>query len=202
MSDHPDSVECFRKNGFTVSEGLLSAELCDMAYRYLLLKTATNQFRASEGDSQVAGAPAEYADPLMEVLLASAKVSIERATGLALLPTYSYCRVYARNATLRKHRDRAECEISATICLGYEGPEPSPLFVEGPQSAYRCTIHPGDGLIYRGTELSHWREPMQIDRQAQVFLHYVDQRGPYRDRVYDSRPGLGFPAASKEQNHE
>jgi hypothetical protein len=43
-------------------------------------------------------------------------------------------------------------------------------------------IKKGDGLFYRGCELIHWRdEYMEGQEQAQVFFHYVNANGPYRD---------------------
>jgi hypothetical protein len=45
-------------------------------------------------------------------------------------------------------------------------------------------------LLYRGIECPHWREAFEGDRQVQVFLHYVDQKGPLADWKFDKRPVL------------
>ena len=44
-----------------------------------------------------------------------------------------------------------------------------------------------DGLIYRGCELEHWRDPKDpsVFLQSQLFCHYVDQEGRYSDCIYD-----------------
>lgn len=43
-------------------------------------------------------------------------------------------------------------------------------------------IKKGAGVFYRGCELIHWRdEYVEGDEQAQVFFHYVNANGPYRD---------------------
>jgi hypothetical protein len=47
-------------------------------------------------------------------------------------------------------------------------------------------------MFYRGVECPHWREPLNGDHVAQVFLHYVDQNGPYAEWKYDKRPALSF----------
>ena len=40
--------------------------------------------------------------------------------------TYSFTRKYERGAYLKAHSDRPSCEISATICLGYESDDGKP----------------------------------------------------------------------------
>ena len=52
-------------------------------------------------------------------------------------------------------------------------------------------LGPGDCLIYRGCEVRHWREAFAGNYQAQAFVHYVDQDGPYAKYKYDTRPMLG-----------
>jgi hypothetical protein len=39
--------------------------------------------------------------------------------------------------------------------------------------------------------------------QSQVFFHYCDRNGPFKDAKFDCRPGLGYPHTSKipEQLH-
>ena len=45
---------------------------------------------------------------------------MELLTNLKLIPTYSYHRLYKHNDILKKHKDRKSCEISTTVCLGYD----------------------------------------------------------------------------------
>lgn len=43
-------------------------------------------------------------------------------------------------------------------------------------------IEKGAGVFYRGCELIHWRdEYVEGEEQAQVFFHFVNANGPYRD---------------------
>ena len=45
-------------------------------------------------------------------------------------------------------------------------------------------IEKGDGVIYKGCDIEHWR-PIFVQPDGswhhQVFLHYVDLNGPYKD---------------------
>jgi hypothetical protein len=114
--------------------------------------------------------------------------------------------------TLEKHTDRVSCEISTTVCLGYN-------YVNAP-SDYNWGMYvgtnlniieevssinnigkmlsqkPGDIIVYRGCEVEHWRDPFVADKgswQVQAFLHYINKDGPYYpEYAYDKRPGLGF----------
>jgi hypothetical protein len=59
------------------------------------------------------------------------------------------------------------------------------------------TLHPGDLVIYRGCDLSHWREPFDIADQTawhvQGFFHYVDKNGPFPEYQFDKRESIGSP---------
>jgi hypothetical protein len=145
------------------------------------------------GDAQVADAPVAYGDPHLDALLERVRGRVEQATGFALWPTYSYLRLYKRGNLLKAHRDRPACEISMTVNLGMSGDEPWPIWIAGPQGIASVSLNPGDGLIYRGCDCYHWREPFQGNHLAQVFLHYVDQNGPNAEWKYDKRPRLSTP---------
>ena len=45
--------------------------------------------------------------------------------------------------------------------------------------------------MYRGCELNHWRPPYKGQWQVQVFFHFVDANGPYKDHAMDGRQSLG-----------
>lgn len=129
-----------------------------------------------------------YADPLMESLLVNKKKLMEEHTGLELLPTYAFWRMYTYNADLKRHKDRPSCEISVTVMIGSYGP-PWPIYMDGTE----INLEPGDAAIYLGCEVEHWREKFEGDWQAQTFLHYVDKNGPNKEWFKDKRPLYGMP---------
>jgi hypothetical protein len=69
-------------------------------------------------DPQVPNSYAKYADRLMETLLVKTIDVMQKKTGLKLVPTYSYTRLYRNGNILKRHKDRPSCEISTTLCLG------------------------------------------------------------------------------------
>ena len=131
--------------------------------------------------------------PLFDSLLEQLTPSMEKFTGKKLYPTYAYARWYAPEDELQIHTDRPSCEISATINLGFEGNQ-WPIYVgheANKQDAKQINMNVGDAVIYKGCELFHWREKyVEGQWQAQVFLHYVDQNGPYAEFKYDKRNSL------------
>ena len=113
---------------------------------------------------------------------------IESATGLKLLPTYTFFRVYKAGDILEKHRDRPSCEISISLCLRKKG-NIWPIYINNTA----IMLEEGDALIYKGCEVEHWREPYtEGTKLAQVFLHYVDANGPYTEWKNDKVPDKYF----------
>ena len=105
---------------------------------------------------------------------------MEKETNLKLKPIYSYNRIYMGGAKLLKHKDRPACEISASITLKYFYKDKDyrwPLCMEDTP----VVIESGDGVIYKGCEISHWRPIFNQPKEYwhhQLFIHYVDLNGP------------------------
>ena len=110
---------------------------------------------------------------------------LARIIGCPVKPSYVYFAAYLPGAELRKHQDREQCEFSITLCLDYS-PEPRlatpwPLHLE--TGSKRVTVFQaiGDGLLYRGRELCHYRDPLPANcTSTSMFFHYVaeDFAGP------------------------
>lgn len=184
----------FEENKYVQVKNFLNSDICAFATRYGTMQAQT-KFSPENKTQQIPGTHSLHGDTLMEVLLEVSLPHVEKITGRKLFPTYSYYRVYKPGDELKKHKDRPSCEISGTLCLGYYYDNKNyswPMFVEG------IPLHskPGDIVLYQGCEVEHWREPFNVNPgcyQVQVFLHYVDQNGPYAEYKFDKRKGLGYP---------
>ena len=54
-------------------------------------------------------------------------------------------------------------------------------------------LKPGDGAVYKGEDLVHWRDPFMGDHCCQTFLHYIDSEDEnYTKFKYDERVNIGF----------
>jgi hypothetical protein len=167
------------KNFLTKDELSLIKEYCLLRH-----KCNTDSFDTlynPNGDTGI------FSDALVESLMKLKLPLMEKETGLKLFPTYSFWRMYTMFANLRKHTDRASCEISVTVKIGSDG-TPWPIFIENNP----IEIEDGDAVVYLGCELEHWREEFKGDWNAQVFMHYVDQNGPFKELKFDTKPMLGL----------
>ena len=207
-------------NKYTVIRNAVSYDLANFCYNYFLLKRdavnymyqnniiAQNGLHGTWTDQQVPGSYSIYADHVMETLLMKVLPVMKEKTGLNLVPTYSYARVYQHGAELKRHKDRPSCEISTTLNLGgdpwaiYLDPtgannvidEYKNIHKPGAPKGVKVDLNPGDMLIYSGCELEHWREPFEGQLCGQVFLHYNHADGPFaKSNLYDKRPMLGIP---------
>ena len=214
----------FKIKKYQVIKNAISYELANFVYNYFMLKRDAVNFMyrnninyespllGTWADKQVPNTYSHYADFVMETLLMKVLPKMQQETGLELVPTYSYARIYKKGDILRRHKDRPSCEISTTIHLG--GTK-WPIFIDGTGSdnvidEYKNIHKPnapkgtevlldiGDMLVYSGCELEHWREALDGDNCAQVFLHYNHLNGRFaKSNMFDKRPMLGVPAYVK-----
>lgn len=143
-----------------------------------------------EMDEQCPFAPSFPNQSEMDKIQIKVLSKLEEVSGLKLYPTYNYMRIYNKKSILKKHKDRSACEISITLTIGYEGDYNWPVFIEDKQgNEHKLELEPGDALLYKGCEQIHWREDAdeRVKEHCQVFIHYVDQNGPYSDCIYDKR---------------
>ena len=197
------------KNNYKVIKQAISKELADFVYSYFLTKRKVarvffddryiSPFNNDWGvwnDPQVPETYSHYSDIAMETLLEKLTEPMSKETGLNLIPTYSYARIYKKGDVLKRHKDRYSCEVSMTMNLGGD---PWPIYLEPSgetdKEGVKIDLEPGDALIYRGCEVEHWREAFEGENCGQVFLHYNDASGENAEQNrYDTRPFLGLPS--------
>ena len=193
---------------YKVIKQAISKELAEFIYSYFLMKRKVTRKFFDDGyivqrnydwgvwnDGQVPGTYSHYADIVMETLLQSLQPKMEEETGLKLIPTYSYARIYKKGDVLKRHKDRDSCEVSTTLNIG--GDE-WPIYLEPSgeegKEGVKVDMQPGDMLVYKGCDVEHWREAFEGDNCGQVFLHYnnASSEGSEQNR-FDGRPFLGLP---------
>ena len=186
----------YKEKGYEVVRCFISEELADFLWGYFELNAHNKIDRIiQDTDTQVDSADSVYGDPAFDHLGAIYILKVQKVTGKVLLPTYTYGRLYRKGSELKKHKDRPACEHSVSVCLGEDIVEPWPLMFKDFQGEVGgAYLKPGDAVVYKGTDLEHWREPFKGRRQGQLFLHYVDKDGLYSDWIYDKREFLGRPA--------
>jgi hypothetical protein len=135
---------------------------------------------------------ARYAPLMMEALSVKILPIIEKKIKVKLYPTYSYARIYYKDSFLQKHFDRQSSEYTVSIAL--EQTDIWPLYIRNKSDKiYEIKLNIGDGVIYKGHENQHWRDPLTEQSHTQCFLQYVDAEGPHSNLKFDTRPVLGLP---------
>lgn len=186
---NPKWSEEFKENGFVVLRDVISSQTIAMLanyYWFLMRHQKLERFPASLG---------KYGDLLSESLLVGYQKLFEEIGGCSLYPSFSFMRLYYRNSSLEKHKDRVGSEFAVSIAIDYDTEDSWPLHVEdlnGKEHALK--LNRGDLVLYRGCDLMHWREPYQGKSSLQLFLFYVDAEGPMKDFKFDSRKQLGDPS--------
>ena len=211
----------FKTKKYQVIRNALDKKMANFIFNYMMLQrdavdwmiknnkvNPVNPFMGTRTDQQVPGCYTKYADWVMETLLMYMIPIMKAKTGLELIPTYTYTRLYEKGNILKRHKDRPSCEVSTTLHLG--GDE-WPIFLDptgadnviderknihkpGAPKGVRVDLKIGDMLIYSGCDLEHWREPFQGKVCSQVFLHYNHANGPFaKTNIFDKRPMLGIP---------
>ncbi len=196
----PRLTQCgrlFEKNGYVVVKQLIPRVMCDYISENIKVLEAHSHF--GYGDVQVEKAFSAASPTVSETLLDVMTPILSKAIDCDLYATYSYLRIYLKGAYLEKHQDRPSCEVSVTLPLSYDSPNIWPIHIESDGKTIAVELEPGDGLIYKGIELPHWREAFEGERQVQVFLHYVRKNGDYREYKFDKRPALGHQISESLQ---
>jgi PKHD-type hydroxylase len=160
---------------YNVIKNLISPEEADEISK--VIKKAPK----NEGDPQVPNSHSYYNLPVCNILLGRLLDRVSKKAGKTLSPSYAYCRVCFRGADLKPHKDRPSCEYSVTLNLSQTHQWTIFMGKKG------ITQNPGDGVLYKGCEIEHSRPEFNGDEYVQVFLHYVDSNGPYKDHVYDTK---------------
>jgi|TARA_E500000318_G_scaffold51395_1_gene48109 hypothetical protein len=202
----------FEKDKYMIVRGVIDPQLATFVHDYFLLKRQVAQTffnskyispftteHGTLGDSQCPDSYSHYGDVAMETLLIWIKPVMEKKVKHKLYPTYSYARVYDKGATLNRHIDRYSCEISTTLNLGGDV---WPIYLENTKGKkIKVILNQGDMLVYKGSDLYHWREPLEKNYCVQVFLHYNKEgTKKSKENYLDGRVHLGLPKNFIKEN--
>ena len=188
----------------------LPQQILNLIYSYSVLKFS-NQRKFNIIEGQSSSLIYEHGDYLMETLMDMSTPVVEQNVQKKLWPTYSYFRIYDKGSDLKIHTDRESCEYTVALCLGADPIDtPYEIFIgeEDETSDYKYydlknrnfnryridhkfPMLPNNAVIFKGMDKIHWREICTHDHFITVFLHYVDQEGPYKEFKYDKRNSLG-----------
>jgi len=217
--------EFLDKNGYLVIKNLWNPEdLFELPpdqkgqYSY---RGNSMEYHFMDVEKQVNGSTSRYWYPPYRQYHSSIRKKIEKEIGRLLYNTYFYDRFYNPGQSLSMHCDRPACEISVTLHVSsnIESDDKNwPICIKTPDvytdkskreiltlgENRSVVLQPGDGMIYKGCERPHWREPLPIQYRKnwyrknveieglyyhQIFFHYVLQDGIRSHFAFDSYQG-------------
>jgi len=201
----------FEKNNYLLLKNFLNKDMVNFLHEYIKLKKQVTDYylkidspdydEHKDGfynDDLVPDTFSCYSDIVFESLMLHIKPKLENMTKLKLTPTYSYWRLYKNNDELKIHKDKIACEISTTLCLGYDSEKEWPIYFSkniDKSNSIKLNTEPGDLVLYKGCELWHWRDKFEGNHHAQAFLHFNDVNNEYAQySEYDCKPLLGLPS--------
>ena len=87
-----------------------------------------------------------------------------------LKPSFTYLIKYLEGAALDAHRDREQCLVTAVLQVDFD-PEPPaatpwPLIFLTRDGSEHVSLALGDLLVFRGTAIEHYREPLACGRSS------------------------------------
>ncbi len=202
----PTNNEQFDRDGYLVLKNLWDPQ--DLYCEPPKIKGQYNYYGKLEKfshipvENQVEGSTSRYYYPPYKYAHSQIRLKLEKAIGKKLYNTYYYDRFYNPGQALTNHADRPACEISVTVHVSSNLKQSWPIWIKTPDTYddpekktnilkkgenRSVILGPGDGMIYKGCERPHWREPMPgVKRNKirkflnqselyyhQIFFHYV-----------------------------
>jgi len=217
--------ESFEKNGYLVLKDLWDPQelyhpLPDVRGQLNYWGKKLDQVNYNEVESQVEGSLARYWHPQYRQIHSGIRMKLEKELGRKLYNTYYYDRYYFPGQELTRHADRDACEISVTVHVSTNltGEDADwPIWIKTPDTYVdkkktavlvpgenrSVILKPGDGMVYKGCERPHWRDPMpglatnkkskklfgktpqQETYYHQIFFHYILQDGQRAHCAWD-----------------
>lgn len=193
--------EFFHKNGYLYVPNMLDVSQLQQEVpkeRGQITYHRKDKFTHNPVEAQVDGSLSRWNYPDYKQYHYFAKKRIEELLNIDLLKTYYYDRFYFVGQELTRHKDRPACEISVTIQINSNGKQSWPIWFKRPDGEeVSVNMNNGDGVIYKGCDIEHWREPLKSKYNSvesylrkliklkddtfhhQIFFHYVNSQGPY-----------------------
>jgi hypothetical protein len=115
----------------------------------------------SGADARRHGRPLIHDEPLLAFLGSQLAAVVRQVTCQHAASTFSFLRVYDAGAFLERHRDHPVCRWNIDLVVGGEPPPRRrtawPLLIATRRGRRAVRLGMGDGILYQGTHLTHWR---------------------------------------------
>lgn len=157
------------RRGFLVIPNFVRGPLLDSLRRYYaaLVEEGYVKFGGERGE------PHRWVlhnDPAARTLHAPLAPLVSQVAGEPLKPSFTYLIKYLAGASLEAHRDREQCAVTAVLQVDFDpepaGATPWPLLFATPSGPEQVVLAFGDLVVFRGTAIEHYREPLTCGRSS------------------------------------
>lgn len=168
----------FVERGYAALSGLIPALHLGALRRYYRYHTRVGSFQL--GDDQVSRRYVAHNEGVASFVHAQLADALSDVAQTMLRPSYSYLAAYESGSVLAAHTDREQCEYTVTFCVDAT-PEPRaqspwPIKLETHDGTLSVWQFLGDGLLFRGRYLPHYRDLLPPGHTStSLLLHYVDE---------------------------
>ena len=173
---------------FVVLRGVLPPAFIAAARRYVRALETEGHFRWSNGSTQPRTSPRKFIhnDALCRLIHVQLTRLLNLVVPERVKPSYSYLCAYPPKAVLERHRDRAQCAWNVSMPLDARPELPRekawPIYLETAGQAHEVRLELGDAVLYRGTDIWHWRNAQPAAHRSTIcFFHFV--RKGFRGRL-------------------
>ena len=199
----PTNNEEFDRNGYLVLRNLWDPK--DLYCKPPAIKGQYNYFGKIDKfnhcpvENQVEGSTSRYYYPPYKFAHSQIRMKLEEAIGKKLYNTYYYDRFYNPGQALTNHADRPACEISVTVHISSNTSNPWTIWIKTPDTYddpkkktnilkkgenRSVILNAGDGMVYKGCERPHWRDPMPTEYRRTWYGRKVEKEGLYYHQVF------------------
>jgi len=164
-----------RASGYAVLRGLFSPVFLSAVRKYYRGLEAEGHLPSAR--ERRGGVPLLHDEALLTFLGDQLGPLVRQVTGETTPSTFCFLREYEPGAILQSHRDKPFCRWNIDLVVGGEpvpdrrGAWPLWMDVRGRPRALKLGL--GDGVLYKGTDVRHWRSAQRRGRTTVLAcLHY------------------------------
>jgi len=166
------------RNGYVSVTDLIHPFHIGALRRYYRYNTRIGSYPL--GDPQVSRRYASYNEPVTRFFHKQLTNAVSGLSGARVKPSYVYWASYQSGSELSKHTDREQCEYSITLCIDAspepQGETPWPICLDSPDGPVSIYQRIGDGLLYRGRTIPHFRDRLPSGlTSTSILFHYVNE---------------------------
>lgn len=165
----------FAAQGFCVVPDVLPADHMQALARYYRALVAGGRWEI--GDEQVARRHGWHNESVGRFFHHQLSDFVGELVGEKVCPSYCYVSAYQQGAELAPHIDRKQCKYTFSIVFDESGGRSVdwPLWFLAAAEPSAVTLELGQGVLFLGHELPHWREAPPVESLAlsTLLLHYV-----------------------------